>query len=214
MIRAGIMRAGFVLAVGALLVAGIHAAALRGLADANYTNARLSLDTGSARESIDQALMFEPSNPHFVEQSALLRQRQALALDRGDPQARQLLARSLGEFRAAALMRPGSAYAWASIAMLKLRLRELDAEFYGALERAARFGPWEPQVQLAIADVGLVAWRRLAPPARAQVIGVLERALLRQGSEVRRIAAAHGALPFVCAAAPLPPHLAAFCAKN
>ena len=53
-------------------------------------------------------------------------------------------------------MRPGSPYVWASIALLKLRLGEMDAEFYGALERAARLGPWEPAVQIAIADSALL----------------------------------------------------------
>jgi hypothetical protein len=111
-------------------------------------------------------------------------------------------------------MRPGSPYAWASIALLKLRLGQMDAEFYGALERAAQFGPWEPAVQVAIADAGLAAWRRLAPPAKALVVADLERALLRQAPEIRRIAAAHGTLPLVCGEPALPPRLAALCVKN
>jgi hypothetical protein len=197
-------RAGFILLAGALLVAGLHSAFLRGWADASYTHARLALEAGrgkpsaealaTARVAIDEALRFEPSNPHFVEQSALLRG-------------------SLDEFHAAALMRPGSPYVWASIAMLKLRRRELDAELYGALERAAQLGPWEPQVQLAIAQVGLAAWRRLPPPAQAQVIGMLERGLLRQEAGIRRIAAAHDDIVLVCSGAALPPRLAALCVK-
>jgi len=216
-------RAGFLLLTAALLAAGIYSAVLRGWADANYTTARLALYTGkekatpaalaSARAGIDEALRFEPSNPHFVEQSALLHDRQALALERGDPEARRLLERSLGEFRAAAQMRPGSAYVWAGIAKLKLRLRELDAEFTSALVRAARLGPWEPQVQLAIADTGLATWRRLAPPARAEVIGAMERGLLREGPEIRRIASAHDALLSICTTASLPSRLAALCVK-
>jgi len=216
-------RAGFLLLAGALLAAGIYSAVLRGWADANYTTARLALDTGkgkatpaalaAARAGIDEALLFEPSNPHFVEQSALLHDRQALALERGDPEARRLLERSLGEFRTAAQMRPGSPYVWAGIVTLKLRLRELDDEFYGALARAAQLGPWEPQVQLAIADTGLAAWRRLAPPARAEVIGAIERGLLRDGPAIRRIAAAHDALLSVCTTPSLPPRVAVLCVK-
>jgi hypothetical protein len=216
-------RAAFLFLAAALLGAGIYSAALRGWADASYTSARLALEAGegkpstdvlaTARVAIDQALRFEPSNPHFLEQSALLRERQALALGRDDPRSRRLLAESLAEFRAAAQMRPGSAYAWASIAVLKLRLRELDAEFYRAIDRAVRLGPWEAQVQVAITQVGLVAWRRLAQSAQAQVIGMLERGLLRQEAEIRRIASAHDSITLVCSGAALPPRLAGLCVK-
>jgi hypothetical protein len=215
-----IARGVFVPLAAALLIAGIHAAAMRGLADAHYTKARLILtasteakrspDAGElaeARTSLREALDFEPSNPLYVEQFARTQEMTA------SPASPAALAESLARWREAALMRPGSPYAWASIALLKLRLGELDAEFYGALERAAQFGPWEPQVQIAIADAGLAAWRRLAPPAKALVIADLERALLRQAPEVRRIATAHRTLPLVCTSAALPPRLAAFCVK-
>ena len=45
------------------------------------------------------------------------------------------------------------------------------------------------------------------------MIADLERALLRQAPEVRRIAAAHGTLPLVCAEAALPPRLSRLCVK-
>ena len=225
-------RGAFALLGAALLIAGIYAAAVRGLADAHYTHARIVLSAATqakrlpeagelaeARASLREALHFEPSNPLFVEQRARIDEMRALAMQgivmpRGDPPARSVLFDSLAGWREAARMRPGSPYAWASIALLKLRLGEMDAEFYGALERAAQFGPWEPQVQIAIADAGLAAWRRLAPPAKDLVIADLERALLRQAPEIRRIAAAHGTLPLVCAGAALPPRLAALCVKN
>lgn len=225
-------RAAFALLGAVLLIAGIHAAAVRGLADVHYTRARLVLSAAAqakrlpeagglaqASASLREAQRFEPSNPLFVEQRARIAEIQALAMrgtvmPRGDPPARSVLLDSLGGWREAARMRPGSAYAWASIALLKLRLGETDAEFTSALERAAQFGPWEPPVQIAIADVGLAAWRRLAPPAKELVIADLERALLRQAPEVRRIAAAHGTLPLVCTSTALPPRLAALCVKN
>jgi len=218
-------RIAFSLAAAALLVAGMHAAALGGFADAHYYNARTILaaatdrrppdapDLASAQAALAAARALEPANPLFVEQDARVKEMQALQLPRGEPAARALLRAALAEFRGAALMRPGSPYAWASIALLKLRLEELDAEFYGALERAARLGPWEAPVQIAIADAGLAAWRWLAPPAKTLVIAALERGLLREAPEIRRLAVAHGTLPLVCAGAALPPRLAALCVK-
>ena len=204
-----------------ILAAGIYAAALRGLADAHYTNARLALAAGApagapaganaadrtprpeaigpALASLREARMFEPSNPHYVEQVARLRELQALGLDARDPAKREGLRQSLAQYREAAAMRPGSPYVWASIAMLKVRLNDMDFEFYGALERAGRLGPWEPQVQIAMVDVGLASWSWLAKPGREWVLGALERGLLRQEPEIKRIAAIHGTLPQLCA---------------
>jgi hypothetical protein len=223
-VRAG--RSAFVLIAAGLLAAGIYAAALGGLADAHYYNARTILsaardkhpleadELASAQASLAEALALEPANPMFVEQRARIDEMQALRLPSGGAAARAGLMEALAGFRAAVLMRPGSPYAWASIALLKLRLGEMDAEFYGALERAARLGPWEPPVQIAIADAGLAAWRFLAPPAKTLVTAALERGLLREAPEIRRLAKAHGTLPLVCAGAALPPRLAAFCVKN
>lgn len=215
MARLTIVRGAFALLAAALLIVGIHAAAVRGLADAYYTNARIVLsaalqatrppaadELAEARASLKEALHLEPSNPMFVEQFARTEEMSAAFV------------RSLAGWREAALMRPGSPYAWASIALLKLRSGQMDAEFYGALDRAAQLGPWEPPVQIAIADAGLAAWRRLTPPAKTLLIAALERGLLRQAPEIRRLAVAHGTLPLVCAGDALPPRLAAFCVKK
>lgn len=195
-----------------LLAAGIYAAALGGLSDANYYNARTILsaattakrqpgaeELASALASLSAANALEPANPLFVEQRARVHEMQALRLPHADPAARALLRQALDEFRSAALMRPGSPHAWAAIAALKLRLEELDFEFYGALERAERYGRWEPAVQLALADIGLASWRLLPYAAKQIVLGAIERGMRRQGVELRRIAARHGTIERVCA---------------
>ena len=153
----------------------------------------------SVQASLRQALLLEPSNPHFVEQSARLQELRASGLQPGDPALLEGLRQSLARYREAAAMRPGSPYVWASIAMLKVRLSEMDFEFYGALERAARYGRWEPAVQLALADIGLASWRLLPYSAKLLVLGAIERGMRRQGPALRRIAAGHGALERVCA---------------
>ena len=216
------------LPAAAILLAGMYVAAVRGLADAHYTNARLTLAEGtpatglprpeviaSAQASMRQALSLEPSNPHFVEQSAWLLELRSLGLQPRDTALRDSLRQSLAQYREAAAMRPGSPYVWASIAMLKVRLNDMDFEFYGALERAGRLGPWEPQVQIAMIDVGLATWAWLARPGRDLVRGALERGLLRQAPEIRRIALIHGSLPQVCAEAGARlPRTAALCVRK
>jgi hypothetical protein len=223
-----ILRASLALLCAAALSLGIYSAALRGLADTHYTNARLILADSVANKraarpeelsvalaSVRQALVFEPSNPLFVEQSARLQELRALGLPARDPGIREGLRNSLAQYREAAAMRPGSPYVWASIALLKVRLNDVDFEFYGALERAGRLGPWEPQVQIAMIDVGLAIWPWLAGPGRDWVLGALDRGMQRQEAEIRRIAAVHGTLPELCKDATRPsPRIVALCVKK
>ena len=206
------LRTGFALIGGALLVAGIYAAGVRGIADAHYFTARTLL-TGAAQAkrlpqpaelttveaALRQSLAFEPSNPLFVEQLARVHEMRALQLKPGDPAARQSLQQSLAQYRAAAVMRAGSPYVWLGIAAIKLRLDAMDFEFYGALQRADRLGRWEPGIQFGLADIGLASWRLLARPAKVLILDAIVRGLPRQGAEIRRLAAGHGSLPLVCA---------------
>jgi hypothetical protein len=225
--RVRLGRSAFVLIAAGLLGVGIYVAAVRGLADAHYTNARLLLSAATqekrlpaeselteARASLGEAHRLEPSNPLFVEQLARTQEMAALRLDPRDPAARTALLQSLAGMREAALMRPGSPYVWVSIAALKLRLDDLDFEFYGALERAERFGRWEPAVQLAITEVGLAGWGLLAQPAKGIVLGAIERALPRQSAEIKRLTAMPGTLSLVCTEPKLPPQVAALCVKK
>ena len=220
-------RTAFLVLAGALLAGGMYSAATRGLADAHYTSARLLLgapgwnmpvpDADAVRQaqsSLREAVRLEPDNPHFIEQLARTRELTALEIERSDPRARSALLEAQASLRAAARMRPGSPYTWADLARIKLRLGELDFEFYGALERAGRLGPWEPAVQLALVDIGLSTWRLLPGTGREWVIGAFDRALKNETVAVRHIAAGRGTLPLVCNSPQLPRRLAAFCVKK
>jgi predicted Zn-dependent protease len=197
---------------GALLCAGIHAAAVRGLADADSLDARTTLavatqtkklpeaaDLNEAISALRAAVSLEPSNPLLVEQLGRALEMSALRLGRGDPAARPSLREALAHFRTAALMRPGSPYVWTAIAGVKLRLDEMDFEFYGALQRAARLGPWEPAIQVALADIGFAGWRFLAQPGKQLVVEAVERGTRRQEKELRALAVSHGTFGLLCA---------------
>jgi len=201
----------FAVVAAAGLLSGIYAAGKRGLADtADYPARRALAQWASEKRApgetewqavhaaLERAAALAPANPLYVEELGRLLELRAAGMDRSDPAARSLLEQSRAQFRQAVAMRPGSPYAWASLALVKFRLNEMDYEFYGALERAARFGPWEPAVQLALADIGLASWMLLALPGKQQVLGALERGMLRQHKEIVRIAAIHRTLPVLC----------------
>jgi len=194
------------------LLSGIYAAGKRGLADMADYPARRALaqwasegrvpgdaDWRVAYASLEHATALAAANPLYVEEMGRLLELRAAGMDRADPAARALLEQSRAQFRQAVAMRPGSPYAWSSLALVKFRLNEMDYEFYGALERAARFGPWEPAVQITLADIGLAGWMLLALPGKQQVLGALERGMLRQNKEILRLAAVHRTLPLLCA---------------
>lgn len=217
----------FLFVGGALLCAGIYAATMRGLADVEYTQARLLVPLPApgkpapgaehvpgALAHLREAIRLEPDNPHFVEQFARMHELAALSLEPSDPAIRQELRQAAAAFRLAARQRPGSPYVWTDLARIKLRLDDMNFEFYGALDRARRLGPWEPAVQLGIVDMGLAAWPYLASPAKDWVVAALDRALLREEAEVRRIAKAHGTLAGACLLAEARSRLAAFCVRK
>jgi hypothetical protein len=141
------------------------------------------------RELLEKALALDPRNPQHAELLAQWHERAADRLPASSPAAGAQLRQSLAYFRRAALARPGSPYTWSSIALIKLRLGELDEELAGAVNNAAQYGSWEPEVQLAIADVifaaggrlprdALRAARRMADNAsRFQYERLLERAV-------------------------------------
>jgi cytochrome c-type biogenesis protein CcmH/NrfG len=95
----------------------------------------------------------DPDNPAYAETLARWYERYSLRLPPSSGVAAAYLEQSAVHLRRALVSRPGSPYAWASLAAVKLRLGQLDAEFHTALQNAQRFGPWEPGVQRTLVDI-------------------------------------------------------------
>jgi hypothetical protein len=186
-----------------VLAWAIQAAALRGWSDAEYYSARRAIakwdapartpeaDWRRAQAALEGAYGREPDNPLYAEELGRVHEWRALARAAPDPGARTQLRAALASFRAAARMRPASAAAWANIALVKFRLEEMDYEFYGALDRAERMGPWEPFVQRSLADIGFASWSWLAAPGREIAAGAIERGLVNQEEAIKRVARLH-----------------------
>lgn len=96
-------------------------------------------------------------------------------------------------------LRPGSPYTWSNIALLKARLHQPDREFESALRNAALLGPWEPEVQIALADAGFRHWNALAPETRAALRANTVRALRWQDAKLFELARRTGRLDELCA---------------
>jgi hypothetical protein len=117
----------------------------------------------------------------------------------GDRLAKEYARQGLVYHREAARLRPSASQSWANIALLKARLPEPDAEFEAALRNAALLGPWEPDVQIAIAEAGFLHWASLAPPTRDAVRDTAARALSAQDESLFALARRIGRLGVLCA---------------
>jgi hypothetical protein len=205
------------IACGAVILAALAAlcalALPRGLADLRAFEARVIVKSWEAkrrqpsveewtyaRSRLHEARELDPGQPNYLEDVARLYELRALPLKAGDALAQGYLRQALEYQREALRRRPGSPYTWANIALLKARLPEPDREFETALRNAAMLGPWEPGVQLALADAGFRHWNTLASETRAALRANAGRALRRQDVKMFELARRTGRLDVLCAA--------------
>jgi hypothetical protein len=202
-------------AIGLAVLAGLAAlcalALPRGLADLRALEARLLLISWDsarrqpsaaewtlAHERLREARQLDPGQPNYLEDIARLHELRARPLKAGDALAQEHLRQALEYHRQNLRLRPGLPYTWASIALVKARLPEIDREFEAALRNAAQLGPWEPDVQLALAEAGFAHWSSLGPETRAALRANASRALHRQDAKLFEIARRAGRLDVIC----------------
>ena len=117
-----------------------------------------------------------------------------------NPQEASAFAREArAKFRLALRQRPTSPFLWANLALSKLYLDELDAEFLAALRNADELGRWEPTPQQAVLFAGLAAWERLDSGLRHAVGQTLKRGAKRNAAKMFEIVKSFGRFDLVCA---------------
>lgn len=197
----------------AVLGCGVYESAKRGLADWNSMRWRHEIAGWSERranpapERLQEAITtlidardLTPDDPTLIEHLGIALELRASASPRNSEMRRLALRAALSYFSNAAALRPTSPYTWANILLAKYRLGRFDDEFFGAMRHALDFGPWEPAVQLIVADAALGAWDRLDSGLRARAYENLQRAAVRQADALARIATDHRRIDLVCAA--------------
>jgi len=146
-----------------------------------------------------RALALDPYNPYLVNDMGRTHDWRVLREVAANPNARMVRTQALQHYRRSIRLRPVWPHTWASLALVKYRLRELDEEFEQALRNATHFGPWEPVVQRIVAEVGLAAWRELSEEGRRIVVQNLERSLVWQTPAIVKAAQRLGRMPLLCA---------------
>ena len=191
-----------------LALAALTAAALRwGMADAGLGQASREMARWEAdgalpdldswlevRSTLLAAQRREAGNPTLQEALARLHAQR----HEGNAGAEVFQEQALEYFQRAAVQRPTSPYTWASIALTRYRLGLIDAELLRALANAVRLGPWEPEVQFIVADIGFALWDELPDAQRKEVLETAVRGMKRYADNMVRIAEKRGRLALVC----------------
>jgi hypothetical protein len=143
------------------------------------------------------SLRYASGNPWTLEQMGTLNlvKMRASAVPR-DAVAMTRDART--RFRQALSQRPTSPFLWTNLAVAKLYLDEIDAEFFAALRHADELGPWEPLVQQATVFVGLATWEQLDPALRQALVRTLDRAALRNAERMAQIVKSYRRFDLIC----------------
>ena len=117
-------------------------------------------------------LQITPDNPQLLEDLGYLNASRAVAMgwpkmDSVEDVTRQsLLAEAIGNYHAAAELRPTFPYSWAYIALAKHLKGHQDAEFWVAFDKALRYGSFAEGVQPVLAKLAFAQWTKLAPQRR------------------------------------------------
>jgi tetratricopeptide (TPR) repeat protein len=183
-----------------------------GLAAIFAKQARHELDIGLknqstlSMESLDEAdshlstaLSIDQNNPFFLEDRGRLLDTRAMLVKWLPPEQRkQAWESSRKSFRKALVVRPISPYTWANLALINSRLGEWNEETQLALRQAAILGPWEPEVQAIIADVGWAGWDKWPAELKPILEDNIVRGSIRQRETMLRLISGHQRKNNIC----------------
>lgn len=149
----------------------------------------------SAVDNLSRALgmagLIAPENPDHHEHLARLALVRSGMPGISESERNLHLGYGLEHIRKAIDLRPVSPYSWVIMLQLKRQRAEYDPEFFHGLERAVTLGPWEPAVQLILADVGLSAWAALPSAEQEMVKANFARGVKRQAKQIISIFRMH-----------------------
>lgn len=145
----------------------------------------------SVARALDVVRLIAPDNPDHHEYLARLALVRSGMGGASESERNLQLAYGLEQIHRAIALRPVSPYSWVIMLQLKRERAEYDPEFFHGLERAVTLGPWEPAVQLIVADVGLSAWAALPHAEQEMVRGNMARGVKRQAKQMISILRMH-----------------------
>lgn len=148
-------------------------------------------DVESVSARIQWAIRLADVNPSHHEDAARLSLIRASLPDLSPSEKSLFLKQGVAEIQTSLHLRPISAYSWVIFLSLKRELNEYDDEFRHALHRAVELGPWEPELLVALADIGLSAWDKMPAEEQAMIQQVFVRGMRRNEKQLNQVSRAH-----------------------
>jgi hypothetical protein len=202
--------------LGALLVYQLVAAVRAGLGDMYAAPAMLYMleandnqfeitpaDQQAIEISLNRGLAFAPYTPEYLGNLGWLQQYR-MAVDEeslDDAEWLRLSTLAYESYAKAVAQRPTWPYDWGDMALEQYsQVRFGGAEYNQALVNAARFGPWEDDTQVIVAELALDTWEYLRPEARQATLATIDRGLRRQPGVMIEIIEAYRDWPALCSA--------------
>ncbi|HEX4331487.1 MAG TPA: hypothetical protein VH040_05090 [Usitatibacter sp.] len=141
-------------------------------------------------QRLDEAARLAPDNAETWEGLGLLE------LNHGT--GSEAPARAVHDFGESIAWRPTSPYTWANLAQARALAGAPREQVEAAMLTALDVGAAEPEVQLAVIDLGLAQWPRLAPGMRERVAHALDRMMRRNPYKTLPVVLARDHLELAC----------------
>lgn len=182
----------------------------RGVADFYYFPAEKNLlrwdqSTGHNDRKIQQtrkllqvAMQWDANNPDILEARGRFLDRSVADQYFWQTGAGQAHRKALDDFRLTAARRPSSPWAWINIALTKTKLKQYDALMQQSLVQATKTGPWEPRVNVRVADIALTGWEELSEPVRRIASAAVGRGLQQDRLAMLRVIQRHQGTKRLC----------------
>jgi hypothetical protein len=142
------------------------------------------------RDDLARAAAHVPDDPFVRETLALVITRNSNEPSDFEEAQRHLVA--------AIAARPGSPYTWANLAVVKYRLGDTGPAFEKVLVNASNLGPYEPEVQQIVSDLGLAMYDEVSPATRSAIERMVAAGMKRNAAEILQIASRRGRLDTAC----------------
>jgi len=207
-----------------LLIYFAYSAVKRGIADVfSYTPKAIMSQWGKgsakvgdenwqkANQSLLAALEYSPENSDYLTLMGNLYEWRGTGKALNSAEVISDYQIALTHYRQAAQQQPAFAFYWANIAVVKSILSEVDEEFYSSIMNALKLGPWEPGVQLKIADATLGSWFLLDDNGRNKAVENVERAMKKNAAAIIKIAKRYQVQHQLCAKLGRTPEMLAHC---
>ncbi len=141
-----------------------------------------------ARDALSKAIKLNGTQAAYLEDMSELIFQKTFETSQSPKEHAYLRKQAVEYMRQAVNSRPSWSYAWAQFALVKYRLFGWDKDVSLALEKATVLGPWEPSVQLIVAEVSFSCWKNLDQTLREKILNQFEHARKPEFSKLFDIA--------------------------